>query len=149
MNVQNTKKISKLKLLTTSFVLLVCASLIGCGESGSGDSVNKNNDGDNLATGAEATGTEATGAKGTANLSWTAPTTRADNTVLPMSEIGGYKVYMGTTPSNLTQYADISNPSQMEFTINQLGIGTYYFAVTTYNQYGAESTLSTIVSKTI
>ena len=147
MNLQNTKMISKLKLLTSSFVLLICASLIGCGgseDSSGGSSENISNGGDSLATSAETIG-----ANGTATLSWIAPTTRADNTALPMSEIGGYKIYMGTTISNLTPYADINNPSQMEYTVSQLDTGTYYFAVTTYNQYGAESVLSTIVSKTI
>jgi hypothetical protein len=145
MNVKNTKKTSKVNRLTSGFILLVGASLIGCGGSGSSNGKPGNVD----TTGADTTGVDTTVANGTATLSWIAPSTRADNTALPMSEIGGYKVYMGTSENNLTQYADISDSSQMEFIVNKLSTGTYYFAVTTYNQHGAEGTLSTIVSKTI
>jgi len=160
MKVKNTKKTSNVNLLTSGFVLLVCASLIGCGGSESSNekptsvdttSVDTTNvDTTNVdTTGTDPTGVDTTGANGTATLSWVAPTTRTDNKALPMSEIGGYKVYMGTSENNLTQYADISNSSQMEFIINKLDTGTYYFAITTYSQDGVESALSTIVSKTV
>ena len=82
-------------------------------------------------------------------LSWTPPTTRSDLTPLPYSEIGGYKVYTGTDPNNLTLLVNISDSSLTEHIITNLAPATHYFAVTAYNVDGVESELSGTVNKTI
>ena len=85
----------------------------------------------------------------TATLSWAAPTTRIDGSPLPMSEIAGYKIYMGTNANNLSLAAHITDPYLMEYKISELSTGTYYFAVSTYTHDNLESGLSVIVSKSI
>ncbi|GEM_PF-5137738 len=82
-------------------------------------------------------------------LSWTAPTTRADGTVLDMTEIGGYKVYTGSSVTDLTLVANVSDPYTMKYEFNALGEGIHYFAVSAYNTSGVESSMSVVVSKTI
>ncbi len=84
-----------------------------------------------------------------ATLSWTAPTTRTDGTPLAMDEIGGYKVYMGASATDLSLVANVSDPYTMEYEINNLDEGTYYFAVSTYSKSDVESDISVVVSKTI
>ncbi len=126
--------------LACCIVLMVSIGLVGCG-GGSGSS---DGEGDGAAVGV---GTAS--ADGTATLSWVAPSTRVDSTPLPMSEIGGYKVYIGSSMDTLMLHADINDPYQMELVVNNLDTGTYYFAVTAYSQYGAESDFSAIENKTI
>ena len=85
----------------------------------------------------------------TATLSWVAPATRSDGSPLPLSELAGFKVYAGTDPEALSLLADISDSSTTEYTVNDLEVGTHYYAVTAYNIYGLEGELSGVVSKTI
>ncbi|TPW18129.1 MAG: Ig family protein, partial [Halothiobacillaceae bacterium] len=82
-------------------------------------------------------------------LDWVAPTMRVDGTPLPLSEIAGFKVYKGMSSGSLVLFVDIKDPTAMRYTATNLAQGTHYFAVTTYNTYGSESTLSTVVSKAI
>lgn len=138
MNVKTEAPISWLRPFAGYFVLIICVGLAGCGGGGS--------DGNGSGT---VTGVGATGAAGTATLSWVAPSTRVDNTPLPMSEIGGYKVYMGGSVETLVLHAEINDPYQMEFVVDNLDAGAYFFAVTTYNQDGAESDFSSVVNKSI
>ncbi|MCF6324180.1 MAG: fibronectin type III domain-containing protein [Gammaproteobacteria bacterium] len=149
MNTQTTTINSNTKLLTNIFALIVCISLAGCG--GGGDSGGGNTS-SNIKTDINTSKNDVINqinASGIATLSWIAPTTRTDNTPLALSEISGYKLYMGRDINSLTQYAEINDPSQVKFVINKLDTGTYYFAVTTYSQDGGESDFSTIVSKSI
>ncbi len=126
-------------------VLMVSVGLVGCVD----DSADGSADGSAGDTSVDKASQSAIAVVGVASLSWVAPSTRVDDTVLPMSEIGGYKVYMGESATELTLYQDISDPYQMELVVNDLTAGTYYFAVTAYNQYGAESDFSVIESKSI
>ena len=121
-------------------VLMVVVGLVGCGGASS------ESGGSGTPVGVGAVDVDA---NGTASLSWVAPSTRVDNSPLPMSEIGGYKVYMGVDANALALYEDISDPYQMELVVSDLDAGTYYFAVTAYNQYGAESDFSEVVDKAI
>ncbi len=125
------KLISNIRQLVKYAVLMAGVGLIGCVNDDTPD------DASEVST------------VGVAALSWVAPSTRVDNTVLPMSEIGGYKVYMGMSVDELVLYQDIGDPYQMELIVQDLTAGTYYFAVTAYNQYGAESDFSVIASKSI
>ncbi len=134
------KIISGMKVQVRSGLFLVLLFVLaGCGGGAGGEG-----DGSPVGIGAEES-------DGTATLSWVAPSTRVDNSTLSMSEIGGYKVYMGTgaSTSDLSLYQDINDPYQMELVVEGLSPGTYYFAVTAYDQYGVESDFSVVASKTI
>lgn len=126
-------KIDLLKFLSTFIVI----ALVGCG---GGEPENNNNSTSNQ---------NDTTTSGSATLSWTAPTTRSDGSLLPMSEIAGYKIYMGTSVIALNFVADIDDAYIMKHTMNNLTGGTYYFAVSTYDINNIESDISSVVSKSI
>ena len=75
------------------------------------------------------------------------PTENTDGSVL--TNLAGYTVYYGTSPSNLTQSVKITNPGLTAYTLSNLPAGTWYFAVTSYSSTGIESTRSGVVSTTI
>ncbi len=58
-------------------------------------------------------------ATGTAQLSWTAPTQNTDGSSL--SDLAGYHVYHGTSPTALTDVIEIDGTSMTTFTFDQLG----------------------------
>jgi hypothetical protein len=81
---------------------------------------------------------------GTVQLSWAAPTKRADGT--PLSRITGYRVMYGTTSGNYTQSVNVSGTSA---TISNLASGKYFFVIKAIDAAGKESAASAEVSKTI
>ena len=83
---------------------------------------------------------------GNATLSWTAPTTNTDGSTL--TDLAGYFIYYGTSPSSLNEVVNVS-PGVNSYVIEGLTTGTWYFAVKSYTNTGAESALSNIASKTI
>lgn len=95
-------------------------------------------------TGAGATGA---GATGTADVSWTPPTTNTDGSTL--TDLAGYYIYYGTSPSALTMKVQVSNIGVTNYVISGLTAGTWYFAVTAYSSAGTESSPSNLASKTI
>ena len=84
---------------------------------------------------------------GVATLDWEPPTRNSDGSVL--TDLAGYTVYYGTSPTNLSQKVKIGNPGLSAYTLTNLAPGTWYFAVTTSSASGSESALSTIISTTI
>jgi len=84
---------------------------------------------------------------GSATLSWTPPTQRTDGTVL--SNLAGYKIRYGTSPSSYTNTISVNNPGLATYVVDALGTGTYYFVVSAVDSTGQESQFSTAVSKTI
>ncbi len=82
---------------------------------------------------------------GSATLAWAAPKTNTDGT--PLTDLAGYKVYYGTSSKNYTSVTNIGNATT--YTVNNLPSGIYYFAVTSYDNTGIESSYSNEVSKTI
>ncbi len=91
----------------------------------------------------------AVAATGSISLTWTAPATRADGSSLDISEIGGYLVYLGTSSDNLQVLVDINDRGATAYTIEELQLGTYYIAVTTYDMDGNASSFSNVVSKNV
>lgn len=85
----------------------------------------------------------------TATLNWTAPTARTDNSSLSLSELGGYKIYSGSSENNLTLLATISDNSITEYTVTNLENGVHYFAVSAFDVDEMESDLSDVGNKTI
>jgi hypothetical protein len=79
---------------------------------------------------------------GTADLSWTPPTTNEDGSSVTLT---GFNIYAGTSPTSLLKIATVP-ATQTTFTVNGLQAGTTYFAVTAVSD--AESAFSNIESKT-
>ena len=86
-------------------------------------------------------------ASGSATLSWTPPTENTNGT--PLTNLAGFHIYYGTSPSNLTSSVQIANAAAMGYTINNLPAGTWYFSINAYTSAGVESAVSNIASKTI
>jgi len=88
------------------------------------------------------------GPPGSVTLRWTPPVLRADNvTPLAMSEIDGYRIYIGTTPGIYTKLADIDilNLTVQELTVDDIPAGLYFFVMTTIDSDGRESKFSSPV----
>ena len=81
----------------------------------------------------------------TATVSWTPPTTNTDNT--PLTNLAGFRVVYGTSPTALNQTVEIANPLAVSRIITGLTPGTWFFAVRAYNSLGVESDMSNVVSK--
>ncbi len=84
---------------------------------------------------------------GSVSLAWVAPSTRTDGSSLDLSEIHGYRIYMGTTSSNLEPVLDLDDGNADSTVMDNLETGTYYFAITAYDDAGSESDLSNIAMK--
>ncbi|MEP7247984.1 MAG: fibronectin type III domain-containing protein, partial [Gammaproteobacteria bacterium] len=84
---------------------------------------------------------------GSVTLNWTPPTQNTDGTSL--TNLAGYRIYAGTSTSNLTQAAEIANPGVTSYQVDNVPSGTWYFSVHVYNADGTEGTGSNPVSKTI
>ncbi len=86
---------------------------------------------------------------GSATLSWTIPTSRTDGSPLSLSEIDGYRIYMGPNEDELVMIVDLNEGSATSHTLVDLASGTYVFTVTTYDTEGNESNFSNQATKTI
>jgi hypothetical protein len=85
------------------------------------------------------------------SLTWDAPTTNTDGSSLnPATDLSLYKIYYGTASLAYTTVVNVTNPgtTTISQTLN-LSPGTYYFAVTTVDASGQESSYSNEVMKTI
>jgi uncharacterized protein YjdB len=72
-------------------------------------------------------------------LSWKAPTTNTDGSSL--TNLGGYKVFWGTSSGVYTTTLDVGNV--LQYALNNFAGGyTYYFAVKAYNASSVESSYS-------
>ena len=83
-----------------------------------------------------------------ASLDWAAPTTNTNGSAL--TNLGGYKIYYGTSSSRLSSTITISNPGLQTYVVEGLPIGTtYYFAIVAVTTGGVESADSAVVSMQI
>lgn len=80
-------------------------------------------------------------------LSWKAPTTNTDDSLL--TNLGGFYVYEGTTSPPTNKLPALLSPNTLTYTVTGLSPGVHYFAVTAYNVNGVESVLSAIASKDV
>lgn len=83
----------------------------------------------------------------TATLTWTAPTMNTDGSAL--TDLAGYHIYYGNSPTSMTTTIDVGNPGTTTYTISNLGSGTWYFAVNAYTTNGTQSADSNVGSKSI
>lgn len=84
---------------------------------------------------------------GTATLSWSPPTQRADGS--PIGALAGYDILYGQESRNYSIVIELDNPGLTRYVIEGLGPGTWYFAVKAVTTDGLESAPSQEVSKTI
>jgi hypothetical protein len=84
---------------------------------------------------------------GSATVSWTPPATYEDGT--PLTELAGYRILYGTSPSNLSKSVNIPSPTITSARIEALAPGTWYFAVKAYTTSSVESDLSPVRYKII
>jgi hypothetical protein len=83
---------------------------------------------------------------GSATLSWTPPTTNTNGTSVSLA---GYRIYYGTSASNLSRTVQVANAGLTRYVLSDLSAGTWYFAVRAYSSTGSESANSNTGSKTI
>jgi hypothetical protein len=83
---------------------------------------------------------------GTASLSWVAPTQNSDGS--PLTDLSGYRVYHGTSPTALTDIVELQGASNTSYTFTQLASGVHYFALSAYSGQG-EGERSGVASKNI
>ena len=112
------------------FLLMSIVGLCACGGSSSSSSESGPN------------------TQNTATLTWSAPLVRADDSALSPSELGGYKIYIGSTENDLRLLTTITDASITEYTVTNLANGTHYFAVSAFDADEMESDLTAIGSKT-
>jgi hypothetical protein len=84
---------------------------------------------------------------GSMSLQWTAPVTRADGTPLSLSDIGGYRVYYGTSAGSYPNKIDVADGTAQTITITDLPVGSYRLVMTSYDANGLESAYSSMVTK--
>ena len=82
---------------------------------------------------------------GSATLTWTVPTQNVDGSSL--TDLTGYKIYYGTSPSALSSSVSVAGGSVTTTTINGLSTGTtYYFAIASVSTSGGEGNKSNTAS---
>jgi hypothetical protein len=86
-------------------------------------------------------------ATGSAILSWDAPTQNTDGSDL--TDLAGYRVHYGTALGDYPNTIPIDNPATLDYEVDNLTEGTWFFTVTAYDTVGNESENSNVVSKTI
>lgn len=127
--------------------LALMSSLVsGCGGGGGGGSSGAASS--YPASSGSSTTTNGTFA-GKAKVKWVAPTQRSNGSALSLSQLQGYRIYIGKSPYDLTLAYDLGVPTATSYTVSNLAPGTYYFAVAVYDTSGMESGLSTVTSKRI
>ena len=117
-------------------VLVALLALAGCNSDDQSSGGSTTNNPQNLPTG-----------NGVATLSWEAPTTTTTGETL--TNLAGYKIYYGVDENNLSESVSLNGVGLETYVIENLGAGTWYFAIKAVTSAGAESSLSNIVSKTI
>jgi hypothetical protein len=84
---------------------------------------------------------------GSATLSWTPPTRNTNGTTL--TNLAGYRVYYGTSPSALTRTVTLNNAGLTRYVVGDLSAATWYFSIRAYTSNGSESANSNTVSKVV
>jgi len=82
-----------------------------------------------------------------AKLTWAAPTTKSDGS--PLTDLVGYRIYLGTKPDDLEQAIEICSPSITSWIVTGLSSGTWYFAVAAVDSENVESERTNVVSRHI
>jgi putative Ig domain-containing protein len=86
-------------------------------------------------------------ATGSAQISWVAPTTNTDGSAL--TNLSGYRVLYGRDSGSLDQSVDVTNPGLTTYRVENLAVGTWFFAVVALNSAGGESDMSNVATKIV
>ncbi|MET0498389.1 MAG: hypothetical protein ABW106_09000 [Steroidobacteraceae bacterium] len=81
-----------------------------------------------------------------ATLKWSVPTKNTDGSAL--SDLAGFTIVYGTSEAALDQTVRIDNATASTYSLESFPSGTYYFAIKAFTAGGAESGMSSVVSKT-
>lgn len=77
-----------------------------------------------------------------ASLGWARPTQREDGTPLAAGDIAGFNLYYSTSSTGtMTRIASLT-AAQLSYVVNNLATGSHYFALSTVDNTGLESSLS-------
>lgn len=88
-------------------------------------------------------------AAGSAQISWSAPTTRADGSTLSSGEISGYQLFYSTAANGeFVQLMTLSS-NELSVVVDELDSGTHYFALATLDSEGLSSDRSPTFSVSI
>jgi hypothetical protein len=85
--------------------------------------------------------------EGSATLSWYPPTENADGSAL--TDLSGYRIYYGRHKRRLDNTIVLDNPGLTRYLVEGLSPGHWYFAMTSVNRKGAESSRSGVASKKV
>jgi hypothetical protein len=80
-------------------------------------------------------------------VTWTPPTLNTDGSAA--ADITGFRVFYGTSASDLPQSVDVAGSAVTSYTVTGLATGTYYFAVAAVNSAGVLSVKTNQVSMVI
>jgi hypothetical protein len=123
---------SSIRLVTgilTFTLLTACGGGGNIGSSSTGDSASKVTYQVNDAT-------------SSSSISWTAPTTYEDGSPLSPAELGGYKVYVGSSETSYSVNYTTTDIAKTNFNFSELGKGLKFLYVTSFDINGNESRLS-------
>ncbi len=87
------------------------------------------------------------GSTGSVTLDWTPAQQNIDGSSL--TNLTGYRIIYGTSPTALTQTIEIANPGLTTYLVDQLTPGKWYFSIKAYNSTGQESAPTNPVSATV
>ena len=87
-----------------------------------------------------------TAGTGSARLYWVEPTKNTNGT--PISNLGGVRLYYGTSASNLSHMVQVASPTTA-YTIGNLAAGVWYFAAAAYTTTGIQGARSAVARKTV
>jgi uncharacterized lipoprotein NlpE involved in copper resistance len=125
-----------LKLVKVILAAWLVFALVGCNSSDQSSSGSTTSNPQDLPVG-----------NGVATLSWDAPTTTTTGAAL--TDLSGYHIYYGIDQNNLSESVTLNSIGIETYVIENLGGGTWYFAIKAVTSAGVESPLSDVVSKTI
>jgi len=120
-------------------LIFISALLTGCGGGGGGT-----DSGSNPPPGGNNPPPPA-GSK-SINLNWTAPSARTDGSAVALSEIGGYKLFVGPEPGYYDETIDVGKSTS--YTLNK-SVGTYYIALAAYDTNAQDSAKSSEFTVTV
>ena len=83
----------------------------------------------------------------TATISWNPPTENEDGTAL--EDLAGYNIYYGTKEGDYNESIQLNTTDHTTYTIENLLLPEYFFAMTAFDIYGNESKFSNSVRKKI
>lgn len=80
----------------------------------------------------------------TVNVSWEAPTSRADGSSLDPNDIAMFTIYYGVSESDMGNTVEVTDPTLRTFGLTLGSSGNYFFTITTTDTSGSEGEPSAV-----